>query len=66
MGLDAGLRLVLVVMKCLVAEIKAVEQLIPICDAQLLTHLTLTGYRPGLIINFNTSLIKYCIKRIAR
>ncbi len=50
---------------CLVVEIKAVEQLMPVHKAQMLTYLKLTGYRLGLLINFNSALIKYGIKRVA-
>jgi len=62
--LDAGLRLDMVVDDCLVVEIKAVEQLLPVHKAQILTYLKLTGYRLGLLINFNTPLIKHGIQRI--
>ena len=62
--LDAGLRLDMVVDDCLVVEIKAVEQLLPVHKAQVLTYLKLTGHRLGLLVNFNTSLIKDGIKRI--
>ena len=63
--LDAGLRLDLVVDTCLIVEIKAVEQLLPVHKAQVLTYLKLTGRRLGLLINFNTQLIRYGIKRVA-
>jgi GxxExxY protein len=41
-----------------------VEKLIPIHDAQLLTYLKLTGVRLGILINFNTKLIKDGLKRV--
>ena len=63
--LDAGLRLDMVVDGCLIVEIKAVEQLLPVHNAQVLTYLKLTGRRLGLLINFNTQLIRYGIKRVA-
>ena len=63
--LESELRLDLVVDRCLIVELKAVDQHHPIYDAQLLTYLKLTGHRLGLIINFNVSLIKQGIKRIA-
>jgi GxxExxY protein len=63
--MDAGLRLDMVVDDCLVVEIKAVEQLSPVHNAQLLTYLKLTGHRLGLLINFNTPLIRDGIKRVA-
>jgi GxxExxY protein len=48
----------------IVVEIKAVERLIPLFDAQVLTYLKLTGMELGLLINFNVSLIKNGIRRI--
>jgi len=63
--LESGLRLDLLIARCLPVELKAVEVLLPVHDAQLLTYLKLTGYRLGLLINFNVPLIKDGIKRIA-
>jgi len=63
--LDAGLRLDMLVGRCLVVEIKAVEMLLAVHEAQLLTYLKLTGHRLGLLINFNVPLIRDGIKRIA-
>jgi len=63
--LDAGLRLDLVVENCVVVELKAVEGLLPVHTAQVLTYLKLSGHRLGLLINFNTTLIKHGIHRIA-
>ncbi len=63
--LDAGLRIDLLVKKCLVVELKAVEKHNPLYEAQLLTYLKLTGHRLGLLINFNVERIKDGIKRIA-
>jgi GxxExxY protein len=62
--LDVGYRLDLVVDDCVIVELKAVEKLLPIHDAQLLTYLKLTGIRLGILINFNTKLIKDGIKRV--
>jgi GxxExxY protein len=61
--LDDGLRLDLLVEKCVVVELKAVETLLPLHDAQLLTYLKLTGHRLGLLINFNVPLLKDGIRR---
>jgi GxxExxY protein len=47
----------------LVVEIKTVEKLAPIHEAQLLTYLKLTGFRVGLLINFNVRLLKDGVKR---
>jgi GxxExxY protein len=63
--LDAGLRLDLVVERRVVVELKAVDALLAVHKAQLLTYLKLSGYRLGLLVNFNTALIKYGIRRIA-
>ena len=62
--LDAGYRLDFVVNECVILELKAIEKLLPVHEAQLLTYLKLTGMRLGLLINFNTRLIKDGIKRI--
>jgi GxxExxY protein len=62
--LDAGLRLDLLVEGKLIVEIKSVERMNPVYDAQLLTYLKLTGLRLGLLINFNVSVIKQGIRRI--
>jgi len=61
---DAGLRLDLVVEESVIVEVKAVQDLLPIYQAQLLTYLKLSGRRLGLLINFNTVLIRDGIKRV--
>ncbi len=63
--LDAGLRLDLLVSDCAIVELKAVERVLPVHHAQMLTYLKLTGLRLGLLINFNVPLIKDGISRIA-
>jgi hypothetical protein len=45
-------------------ELKATEELLPIHDAQLLTHLKLSGCLVGLLINFNVELLKNGIRRL--
>lgn len=62
--LDAGLRLDLLVEDSVIVELKAVETLKPLFDAQLLTYLKLTGKRIGLLINFNTPVLKDGFKRL--
>jgi len=47
----------------LILEIKAVEQLLPIHEAQILTYLRLSRHKVGLIINFNTALLKNGVRR---
>ena len=63
-SVEGAYRIDLLVGGQLVVELKAVEQLLPIHSAQLLTYLRLSGKRLGLLINFNTPLIKDGIKRI--
>lgn len=62
--IDCAFRLDLLVEKCVVVEIKAVEALQPIHLAQILTYLRLTGRRVGLLINFNVRVLKDGIKRV--
>jgi len=64
MRLDAGLRLDLLVEDKLIVEVKSVERMNPVYDAQLLTYLKLTGIRLGLLINFNVGVIKQGVKRM--
>jgi GxxExxY protein len=61
--LDCGYRLDLVVEKQVVLELKAVEAILPVHEAQLLTYLKLGGYQIGLLINFNVPLLKQGIRR---
>jgi GxxExxY protein len=65
MHLESDLRVDLIVDKLVLVELKAVEKMIPLFEAQLLTYLKLTNIRLGLLINFNVPLIKDGIKRIA-
>ena len=62
--IEAGLRLDLLVENQLIVELKAVETLLPVHKAQVLTYLKLTGKTLGLLINFNVPLIKDGIKRV--
>ncbi len=61
--LDCGYRLDLVVSDLVVVEIKAVENLLPIHEAQLLTYLKLGGWPVGLLLNFNVPVLKEGIIR---
>jgi len=63
--IDSGLRLDLLVDDQVVVELKAVERLLPLFEAQLLTYLKLSGKRLGLLINFNVPVIRNGIRRIA-
>jgi GxxExxY protein len=62
--LDCGYRLDLLVCGSVVVEIKAVESLLPIHAAQLLTYLKLGGWTVGLLINFNVPVLKRGIRRL--
>ena len=62
--LDCGYRMDLVVDDRLVVELKTVEKILPVHEAQLLTYLRLSGIRTGLLLNFNTSVLKDGIKRM--
>jgi GxxExxY protein len=62
--LDCGYRMDIVAERELVIEIKSVERLIPIHDAQMLTYLRLSGYKLGLLMNFNSSTLKDGLRRI--
>jgi GxxExxY protein len=63
--IEVGFRLDMLVNECVVVENKAVEQLLPIHTAQLLTYLRLGGYRLGFLLNWNVTLMKNGIQRIA-
>ncbi|MDP2303063.1 MAG: GxxExxY protein [Ignavibacteria bacterium] len=60
---EEGLRLDLLVEGKVISELKAVDLLNPVWDAQIISHLKLTGLRLGYLINFNVPLIKNGIKR---
>jgi len=62
--LDCGYRLDLVVEDSVIVEIKAVERLAPIHDAQLLSYLRLSGKQVGLLVNFHVRVQKDGLKRI--
>lgn len=61
--IDCGYRLDLIVEDRVVVEVKAVEKLLPIHEAQLLTYLKLSGMRVGLLINFNVEILKHRLRR---
>ena len=54
----------MIIDKCLIIELKAVEEIIPIHEAQLLSYLKSTGLKVGLIINFKAKQLKSGIRRI--
>jgi len=61
---ETGLRLDLWAEQSVIVEIKAVEKMNPLYEAQLLTYLKMTGCRLGFLINFNVTHLKDGIKRI--
>ena len=61
--LDCGYRIDILIADLVVVEIKSVEVLAPIHDAQLLTYLRLGGWKVGLLINFNVMVLKDGIHR---
>ena len=62
--LDCGYRIDLLVEGEIVVEIKAIEALAPIHEAQLISYLRLAGKRVGLLINFHVRVLKEGLKRI--
>jgi len=63
--INSGLRLDMLVDECLIVEVKAVEVVLPVHKAQLLTYLKLSGYRLGLLLNFNVDVLHNGITRLA-
>ena len=63
--LEVGFRADLIVEQSVVVELKSIEQIAPVHKKQLLTYLRLTNCRLGLLINFNTELIRDGISRVA-
>ncbi len=61
---EEGLRLDVLVNNSVICEIKAIETVNPVWEAQLLSHLKLSGKRLGYLINFNVPLMKFGIKRM--
>jgi GxxExxY protein len=62
--LDAGYRLDLVIDHVVIIEIKAVDAISAIHQAQLMTYLKLSGMHVGLLMNFNVILFKHGLKRM--
>ena len=61
---DAGLRIDMLVEKCVIVELKSVDTMIPVFEAQLLTYLKLAHYRLGYLINFNVPHLRNGFKRM--
>jgi len=62
--LDCGYRIDLLVEDKVVVEVKAIESLHPVHEAQLLSYLRLSGHKVGLLINFNVTVLKTGIRRV--
>lgn len=63
--LDCGYRMDVVVEDLIIVEIKAVERILPVHEAQLLSYLKLHNKKLGLLLNFHVSVLKNGMKRIA-
>jgi GxxExxY protein len=62
--LDCGYRLDIVVQDQVILEIKTVERLLPVHEAQMLTYMKLSGIRTGLLLNFNSAVLRDGIRRL--
>jgi len=62
--LESGLRIDMLVEKCVIAELKSVETMNPVYEAQLMTYLRLSKVRLGFLINFNVPHLKDGVKRV--
>lgn len=62
--LDSTYRIDLLVEDTVVVELKCSEKILPIHEAQILTYLKLTGLKTGLILNFNSAVLKDGIRRM--
>jgi len=61
---DVGYRIDLLVEDAVIVEVKAISQLSRVHDAQLLSHLVLSGHKVGLLINFHVRFLKHGIRRL--
>jgi len=64
MTFDEGLRLDVLVEEWVICELKAVDQMNAVWEAQIISHLKLTDKRLGFLINFNVPVIKHGIRRM--
>ena len=62
-SLECGYRMDVVVENAVLLELKTVEHLLPVHEAQLLTYLKLSGLRTGLLLNFHTAVLRDGIRR---
>lgn len=63
--IDVGYRIDLMVEDLIVIEVKSVETLLPVHEAQVITYLKLSGKRLGFLMNFNVRLMKEGLRRFA-
>jgi GxxExxY protein len=61
--LDCGYRMDMVVERSLILEIKAIERITPVHEAQMLTYLRLSGIQVGLLMNFNSIALRHGLRR---
>jgi GxxExxY protein len=61
--IDCAYRIDLLVEDRVIVELKAIDQVLPIHEAQILSYLRLSGYKLGLLINFNVTLLKDGVRR---
>jgi GxxExxY protein len=64
--LQSKLKIDLIVERLVIVELKAVDALCPVHEAQVITYLKLTGCPAGLLINFNEILLKNGLRRLDR
>ena len=62
--LDCGYRLDVVVQNQVILELKTVERLMPIHEAQMLTYMKLSGIRTGLLLNFHSVVLRDGLRRL--
>ena len=62
--LDCGYRIDMLIDNSVIVELKSVDNILPIHQAQLLTYMKLSGVRIGLLMNFNVKFMKTDIKRM--
>ncbi len=62
--LESGLRVDMLIEKCVIVELKSVETMNPVYEAQLMTYLRLSGIRLGFLMNFGARHLKDGIKRM--
>jgi GxxExxY protein len=66
MRLEGAFRADIIVEQQVVLEIKAIERILPLHEAQLLTYVGLSGCQVGLLMNFNSAMLKDGLRRIVR